>query len=253
MTTERPRYEQGDGEVSKADAPSPSGSTFDEAPVGDRPSGVDDPTIRDLPPEFAIESIDGVLPPDPVIDEPAVPPRSRIGNAPDRITVQPRAWSPARIHVRAGDIVYEGDPRRLRRIGGRTPRIDAWEVVEITPHRVTAKHVDSDIEFDWDRAALETGLLTGRYAVDLVEFVSVGVRRNVQSRSRPETVIATAYGNNGLRYVRRYIIVGGGLSVKLERWTETPAVSGLPEQLARSFERRIADALHGEGYALVEN
>lgn len=175
----------------------------------------------------------------------------QVGTASDRIAVQPRPGGPARIHVRVGDVVYEGDPRKLRRIGGRTPRIDAWEVVDIAPDRVTARHVDSGVEFDWDRAALETGLLTGRYAVDLVEFVAVGVRRNHPGRGRPDTVIVTAYGNDGLRYVRRFGVLGGADgAVRVAPWTETPAVSGLPTPLRASLDRRVADALENDGYVL---
>jgi hypothetical protein len=180
------------------------------------------------------------------------PVRTAFGTAPDRISVQPRPGSPARIHVNVGDVVYEGDPRRLRRIGGRTPRIDAWEVAAITPTLVTAKHVDSGVEFDWDRTALETGLLTGRYAVDLVEFVAVGVRRNTPGHGRPNAVIATVYGNDGLRYVSRFIVVDEADDVtRVERWTETPAVSGLPDRLRKAYDRRVADALESHGYALA--
>lgn len=176
---------------------------------------------------------------------------SRAVAAPARIVVQPRRGSPGRIHVRAGDVVYEGDPRALRRIGGRTPHVDAWTVVDVTPDRVAARHVDTGVEFDWDRAALETGLLTGRYAVDLVEFVAAGVRPTAPGRGRPRAVIATAYGNDGLRYVRRFIVVGeADGATRVAPWTEAPAVSGLPPELRESFDWRVAEALRREGYVL---
>lgn len=178
---------------------------------------------------------------------------SRAVGAPDRIVVQPRPGSPGRIHVRAGDVVYEGDPLALRRTGERTPRVNAWTVVDVTPDRVVARHVDTGVEFDWDRAALETGLLTGRYAVDLVGSDAATVRPTAPGRERSRAVIATAYGNDGSRYVRRFIVGGeADGATRVAPWTETPTVSGLLAELRESFDGRVAEVLRREGYVLSQ-
>ena len=203
---------------------------------------------------------------------------AHVATASDRIAVQLRAGSPATVHVRLGDVVYEGDPQRLRRIGGRTPRIDAWEVVAVTPAEVTGRDVDSGELRTWDRVAFERGLTTGEYAVELVEFLSVGVRRVDPADGRQARVVATAYGNDGLRYVRRYRVVvdeRGGVDggsegedgddgerrtdrerrdgedgARLEPWSDAPAVANLPDDLRADFDRRVRDALRMEGYVV---
>lgn len=244
MTTERRYYGTNDERATTSEA-----AASVRSPATTRSPATPEPTAAESSPGRPAAATDS---PGLIGFEDDHTPRNRqVGTAPDRITVQPRPGGSARIHVRVGDVVYEGDPRKLRRIGGRTPRIDAWEVVDIAPDRVTARHVDSGVEFDWDRAALETGLLTDRYAVDLVEFVAVGVRRNHPGRGRPDAVIVTAYGNNGLRYVRRFVVLGGADdAVRVAPWTETPAVSGLPTPLRASLDRRVADALGNDGYVL---
>lgn len=256
MTTERRDYRTNDDRATTSEAPTPvrspatTGSpATNRLPATTESPATTEPTSGESLPGRPAEATSS---PDLADFEDGYTARDRrVGTAPDRITVQPRPGGPARIHVRVGDVVYEGDPRKLRRIGGRTPRIDAWKVVDVAPDRVTARHVDTGVEFDWDRAALETGLLTGRYAVDLVEFVAVGVRRNYPGRGRPDTVIVTAYGNDGLRYVRRFVVLGEtDGAVRVAPWTETPAVSGLPASLRRALDRRVATALENDGYVL---
>lgn len=62
-------------------------------------------------------------------------------------------------------------------------------------------------------------------------------------------VTVIAYGDNGLKYGRRYEFAGDEGS-QLELWTQDEAIEGFADSVAERFERRVRAALAADGYAV---
>ncbi|WP_435064910.1 hypothetical protein [Halobaculum sp. EA56] len=192
--------------------------------------------------------------------------RARIGTDPSEIYIELRLGSPAYIHVREGDYLQEGDPFRRERVGADAPTLDTWEVTEITPETVVARDLDTDEAVTMDRETVERRLATGEYSTNLTDFewVSVyqvgdwdeydpeGDRDDADTRytGRPY-VSVVAYGDNGLKYGRRYRFVEPD-STEVYLWKEDRPLRGFDGDVEDLLDRRIRAALEADGYAVVE-
>jgi len=153
-------------------------------------------------------------------------------------------------------------------IGTATP-LATWEVTSITPERVVGTDLESGAEREWDREALERGLLIGEYSTNLTDFEEISVVQigrwgdddggdegdgeagsGYRYDGRPYVTVV-AYGDNGRKYARRYRFVddGGGT---LELWTQDPAVERFPDEVAARLDERVRAELEADGYEVRE-
>lgn len=186
---------------------------------------------------------------------------ARFGTDPDEIYIELRLGSPKYVHLREGDFLQEGDAFHREQLGLDSPTLDTWEVTEITPEHVVGRHIDTGEETTWDRTHVEKGLAVGRYSTNLTDFEWISVyQAGSWDDYDPDTdtgslyagrpyVSVVAYGDNGLRYGRRYRFVSPD-SNELVRWKEDRPLRGFEESVAARFDRRIREALEAEGYTV---
>jgi hypothetical protein len=169
---------------------------------------------------------------------------------------------------RTGEYVQEGDAFRRERIGTATP-LATWEVTSTTPERVVGTDLESGAGREWEREALERGLLVGEYSTNLTDFEEISVVQigrwgdddggdegdaevgsGYRYDGRPYVTIV-AYGDNGRKYARRYRFVddGGGT---LELWTQDPAVERFADEIAARLDGRVRAELAVDGYEVRE-
>lgn len=174
---------------------------------------------------------------------------ARFGSTPDEIYVERRAGRPAYIRVREGDYVQEGDAFHREWLGVSSPALDTWKVVEITPDRVRGEHVDTGESTEWGRTDLEKGLAVGRHSTNLTDFevVSVYEAGSWSAENDRPYVSVVAYGDNGLKYGRRYRFADRE-SKTLELWRADEPRGGFTESQAKRLDERVRAALEDDGY-----
>lgn len=188
---------------------------------------------------------------------------ARFGTDPLEIYIELRTGSPRYIRMKEGDLLYEGDAYRREQLGIGTTTLDTWEVTEITPTRVRGRSVETDEEVEWVRGEVENGLATGRYSTNLTDFEWISVYQvgqwddyqpdeegsGTRYVGRPY-VSVVAYGDNGLKYGRRYRFVEPE-SNELYLWKEDKPRGGFPDEVAERLDQRVRRALETEGYTVV--
>ncbi|MFC7155011.1 hypothetical protein ACFQPA_06025 [Halomarina halobia] len=189
---------------------------------------------------------------------------ARFGSDPEEIYVELRMGSPAYIHVREGDYLQEGDAFHREQIGMESPTLETWEVVDITPEITVGRDIDTGEGVTWPREEVEKGLAIGRYSTNLTDFEWVSVYQvgrwgdydpegegsGTRYTGRPY-VSVVAYGDNGLKYGRRYRFVDPG-SNEIYLWKADEPRGGFSEEVAERLDRRVREALKAEGYAVTE-
>jgi hypothetical protein len=189
---------------------------------------------------------------------------ARFGTDPDEIHIELQLGSPAYIHVREGDYLQEGDAFRRNQIGMSSSTLDTWEVVDITPEIVIGRDLDTGEDMTMDREDIETGLAVGRYSTNLTDFEWISVYHvgdwesyrledeGAGTRYTGEPYVSVvAYGDNGLKYGRRYRFVDSG-SNRLSLWKEDMPRGGFTDEVAQRLNQRVCTALESEGYVLAE-
>lgn len=175
---------------------------------------------------------------------------ARFGTDADELYVELQAGRPAYIRVREGDYVQEGDAFHREWLGVSSPALETWEVVEITPEEVRGEHVETGAPTVWDRADLEKGLAVGRYSTNLTDFEMVSVYEAGAWSSDDEPYVSVvAYGDNGLKYGRRYRFTAPE-SNTLELWRTDEPRQGFTDTQAERFDRRVRAALEDDGYTV---
>lgn len=174
---------------------------------------------------------------------------ARFGTDPEEVYVELRVGRPAYIRVREGDYVQEGDAFHREWLGVSSPALDTWEVVEITADQVRGEHVDTGEPTEWERSDLEKGLAVGRYSTNLTDFevVSVYEAGGWSDEDDEPYVSVVAYGDNGLKYGRRYRFVDRD-SGTLELWREDEPRQGFTETQAERLDERVREVLEDDGY-----
>lgn len=180
----------------------------------------------------------------------------RVRLDPDRIHV---AWRPNRAAYVAVDV---GDVVRDAASDIEATLVDEWRVTDITPDRVVGEHVRTGERREWDRAELERGLVLGNYSTNLTDFELVTVHRvgswaeydpeasgGLAYRGRPYVTVV-AYGDNGLKYGRRYAFAAEGDDATLELAAEDAAVERLDARVRTRFDEVVRDALSDDGYVV---
>ncbi|KTG08887.1 hypothetical protein AUR64_13835 [Haloprofundus marisrubri] len=168
---------------------------------------------------------------------------ARVYLDPDEIHVE---WRPGRavyLGVRVGDRIKDAD----RDVA--SPRIDEWEVEEITAERVVGRSVKTGDRREWDRETLERGLVVGNYATNLTEFATVLVHEIGVHGGRDPYVTVVAYGDNGEKYGRRYGFVDAD-DRTVEFRDQDPAVDRLPTEMATVFDELVDGVLVDDGYTI---
>lgn len=190
---------------------------------------------------------------------------ARFGTEPDEIHVELRVGSPAYVRLRPGKYLQEGDAFRRDQLGMDSPVLGTWEVREITPERVVGTDPQDGSETEWSREEVEKGLAVGRYSTNLTDFERVSTYEvgswdefdpdddddGPRYTGRPYVAVV-AYGDNGLKYGRRYRYADRD-STELVLWTRDVPRSGFPDGVAERLDRRVHDALEAEGYEVVES
>ncbi|WP_224448532.1 hypothetical protein [Haloprofundus salilacus] len=168
---------------------------------------------------------------------------ARVYLHPHEIRVQ---WRPGRavyLGVRVGDRIKNAD----RDVA--SARIDEWEVEEITPETVVGRGIKTGERREWDRKALERGLIVGNYATNLTEFATVLVHEVGGHGGRDPYVTVVAYGDNGEKYGRRYRFVDD-VGRTVEHQDQDPVVDRLAPEMAAAFDELVVGALEDDGYAV---
>lgn len=188
-----------------------------------------------------------------------------VGLDPDELSVRWRPRRPVYLGVRVGDRIKDADSDVT------SPRIDEWEVTEITPDRVVGVDVRTGESRAWDRRGLETGLIVGRYATSLAAFATVTVHRvgswtddggptptptptptpAVGDRREPYLTVVV-YGDNGRTYGRRYRFVEPGNDRDVAPRDEDAAVARLDGDLRARLDEVVRAALVDDGYVVRE-
>lgn len=183
----------------------------------------------------------------------------------EEIYLELRLGSPAYVHVREGDHFQEGDAFHREQIGTNSPTLETWKVNEVTPEVVVARDVATGEEVVMDREGVEEGLAVGRYSTDLTDFEWVSVYQvgdwddydpddegsgTRYTPGRPY-VSVVAYGDNGLKYGRRYRFVDPD-GDELALWKSDRPIGGFDDEVADRLERRVRSALEADGYTVVE-
>lgn len=187
-----------------------------------------------------------------------------VGTAPDEISIELRAGRPSYIHVAEGHLVYEGDAAHRDHLGAAAPTVRTWTVETITPDRVVGRDRAIDEPTGWDRGTLEHGLAVGTYSTNLTDFERLSVHE-VGGRDGAHAgdgaspfrytgqpyVAVVAYGDNGLKYGRRYRFVEESPPT-LALWTQDEPVEHLAATVAERLDQRVREALEADGYAVAE-
>lgn len=183
----------------------------------------------------------------------------RVRLDPDEVFVQWRPRRPVYIGVRVGDRIKAAD----RDVS--SPRIDEWDVTEITADTLTGVHAGDGEERVWDRTDLERGLVLGSYATNLSDFALVTAHCvGAWETYDPEVedtgpgwtyhgepyLTVVAYGNNGESYGLRYRFQAQDDDVNVEPWERDPAVERLGEDLQTMLAMRVREVLEADGYAV---
>lgn len=184
---------------------------------------------------------------------------ARFGTDPDEIYIEVRLGSPAYIHVREGQYLQEGDAFHRDQLGMDSPVLDTWEVVDVTSERVVGRDLDTGERVEWSREEVEKGLAIGRYSTNLTDFEWVSVYQvgswdeydpDEDSGSRytgRPYVAVVAYGDNGLKYGRRYRLVEPDSS-DVVLWKQDVPRGGFSDEVAERLDERVRQALRAEGY-----
>lgn len=187
---------------------------------------------------------------------------ARFGTAPDEIYVVLQAGRPAYVRLRPGKFLQEGDSFHREELGLSSPTLETWEVTSITDDEVAGEILDSREPVSWDREHVERGLAIGEYSTNLTDFEAVSVVQTGRWRDyggdgggyrytdRPYVTVI-AYGDNGLKYGRRYEFVDEE-ATELELRTQDEAIEAFSEPVAERFERQVRAALEADGYTLRE-
>lgn len=187
---------------------------------------------------------------------------ARFGTAPDEIYVVLRAGRPAYVRLRPGKFLQEGDSFHREELGLSSPTLETWEVTEITDDEVAGEVLDSREPVEWGREHVERGLAIGEYSTNLTDFEAVSVVQTGRWRDyggegggyrytdRPYVTVI-AYGDNGLKYGRRYEFVDDE-AAELELRTQDEAIEAFAEPVAERFERQVRAALEADGYTVRE-
>lgn len=187
---------------------------------------------------------------------------ARFGTDPEAIYIELRLGSPAYIHLQEGDYLQEGDAFRREQIGISSPTLDTWKVIEITPESVVVRDIKTGEETAMDREEVEKGLAIGRYSTNLTDFEWVSVYQagtweeydpddgdhGTTYTGRPY-VSVVAYGDNGLKYGRRYRFVDRGTN-ELSLWKQDEPRGGFSEEVVERLDQRVEEALEAEGYTV---
>ncbi|WP_435194763.1 hypothetical protein [Natronomonas sp. EA1] len=189
---------------------------------------------------------------------------ARFGTDPAEIYIELRMGSPAYIHLRAGEYLQEGDVFHREQLGVRSPTLDTWEVVEITPERVVGRDIETGDTVTWDRETVEKGLAIGRYSTNLTDFEWVSVYQvgrwddydpeegDAGTRHAEQPYVSVvAYGDNGRKYGRRYRFAEPEAG-ELYLWREDRPFGGFDETVVERLDERVREALEAEGYTVVE-
>lgn len=189
---------------------------------------------------------------------------ARFGTDPDEIYLELRMGSPAYIHLDEGDYLREGDAFHRDRLSPSAPTLATWEVVDITPEIVVGREIETGEETTWDREEIERGLALGTYSTELTDFEWLSVYQvgrwrdydgeddgsGLRYRGRPY-VSVVAYGDNGLKYGRRYRFVAPQ-SDAVYLWKQDEPAGGLPDGIERRLDERVTEAIEAEGYEVVD-
>lgn len=188
------------------------------------------------------------------------------GTDPNEIFLELRAGSPAYIRVREGDYVQEGDAFHREQLGLNSPTLDTWEVVEIGSDVVVGRDIGSGEDVTWGREEVEKGLAIGTYSTNLTDFETVSVYEVGRWRDYDEDdptggggytytgrpyVSVVAYGDNGLKYGRRYRFVDADAGA-VELWKEDRPANGFADGVRDRLDDRVREALEADGYTLAE-
>jgi len=182
---------------------------------------------------------------------------ARVRLTPDEIYVSWHAGQPAYYGVRVGDRLKDAD----RDVS--SPRIDEWEITEITAERVVGEHVETGERKEWERARLERALVGGNYATNLSDFETVAVHRIGSWNDHDDRgegrgyhgrpyVTVIVYGNNGEDYGRRYRFVEEGTETDVALREQDVSVERLPDPLRERFDEVVRETLEAEGYVVHE-
>lgn len=189
---------------------------------------------------------------------------ARFGTDPEEIYIELRMGSPAYIHLREGDYLQEGDAFHREQLGMASPTLDTWEVVDVTPDSVVGRDIDTGEEVTLAREEVEKGLAVGKYSTNLTDFEWVSVYQvgewaeydpededsGTQYTGRPY-VSVVAYGDNGLKYGRRYRFVAPESNELSLRKADEPR-GGFSEAVAERLDQRVHAALEADGYFVAE-
>lgn len=188
---------------------------------------------------------------------------ARFGTHPDEIYVELRLGSPAYIHVREGEYLQEGDAFHREQLRTNSPTLDTWGVLDITPETVVGRDIDTGEEVTMDRTEVEKGLAIGRYSTNLTDFEWISTYQvgdwdrydpDDEARTRytgRPYVSVVAYGDNGLKYGRRYRFVEPE-SDEVALWKDDTLDRGFSNEVARRFDERVREALEAAGYTVTE-
>lgn len=189
---------------------------------------------------------------------------ARFGTDPKEIHIELRMGSHAYIRLREGDYLQEGDAFHREQLGVNSPTLDTWEVIDITPEIVVGRDLATGDEVAMDREGVEKGLAVGRYSTNLTDFEWVSVYQvgdwddydpedddsGTRYTGQPY-VSVVAYGDNGLKYGRRYRFVEPE-SDRLYLWKEDGPLRRFSDEVADRLDRRVRTALEAEGYTVTE-
>jgi hypothetical protein len=182
---------------------------------------------------------------------------------PDRVSVEWRPTHPRYFGVGVGDRLKDADA------DVSSPRIDEWEVTEITPDLVVGEHVGTGTRREFDRQRVERGLVVGNYATNLSDFARVVVHpvgswetydadadtdadaAGVVYRGTPYLTVV-AHGNNGETYGLRYRYTDAGDPDSVTLWEEDVSVGGLDASLRTRLTTAVEAALTAEGYTVTK-
>lgn len=186
------------------------------------------------------------------------------GTDPDAISIELQAGRPSYIRVEEGHYLQEGDAFHRDELGMRSPTIATWEVVDISPEQVVGRDIETGEEAKWDRETIEQGLVVGTYSTNLTDFERLSVHEVGQRGDQdedsggghryigPPYVAVVAYGDNGLKYGRRYRFADEPSSI-LELWTQDEPVEQLGEEVRARLDQRVRAALEADGYEVAES
>ncbi|QIO25107.1 hypothetical protein [Haloarcula sp. JP-L23] len=186
------------------------------------------------------------------------------GTDPDEIYIELRLGRPAYIRLHEGKYLQEGDVYHREQLGMASPTLDTWEIREIDEETVVGEDIETRDRMTWDREEVERGLAVGKFSTNLTDFETVSViqtgRWEDYDRDGDEAgyrytgrpyVMVVAYGDNGLKYSRRYQFVDDEERT-LELWTQDASIEQFADEIAARFDERIHEALEADGYDLAE-